>query len=96
MPSLDEVLARFPDKRFLINIKSNDLSEGEKLAAYLAKLAPEARARLMVYGGTPPTELVHEKLPDVAIGSKNRCRAVYWATPRSAGRATCPPRAARA
>ena len=60
----------FPDKRFLINVKSNDLSEGEKLAAHLAKLAPEARARLMVYGGTPPTELVHEKLPDVAIGSK--------------------------
>ena len=24
----------------------------------------------MVYGGTPPTELVHEKLSDVAIGSK--------------------------
>jgi glycerophosphoryl diester phosphodiesterase len=70
MPTLDEVLARFPDKRFVINIKSNDSSEGEKLAAYLAKLAPEARARLMVYGGTPPTELVHDKLPDVRIGSK--------------------------
>jgi glycerophosphoryl diester phosphodiesterase len=70
MPTIDEALARFPDKRFLINVKSNDLSEGEKLAAYLAKLPPETRARLMVYGGTPPTELVHEKLPDVAIGSK--------------------------
>jgi glycerophosphoryl diester phosphodiesterase len=70
MPTIDEVLARFPDKRFLINVKSNDLSEGEKLVAYLAKLPPETRARLMVYGGTPPTELVHEKLPDVAIGSK--------------------------
>ncbi len=70
MPTLDEVLTAFPDKRFLINVKSNDAGEGEKLAAYLAKLPPEARARLMVYGGTPPTELVHEKLPDVAIGSK--------------------------
>jgi glycerophosphoryl diester phosphodiesterase len=69
MPTLDEVLARFPDKRFLINVKSNDPSEGEKLAAYLAKLAPEARARLMVYGGTAPVELVRDKLPDVAIGS---------------------------
>jgi glycerophosphoryl diester phosphodiesterase len=69
MPTLDEVLARFPDKRFLINIKSNDPSEGEKLAAYLAKLVPEARARLMVYGGTAPVELVGDKLPDVAIGS---------------------------
>jgi glycerophosphoryl diester phosphodiesterase len=39
-------------------------------AAYLTQLAPAARARLLVYGGTPPTVLVHEKLPDVAIGSK--------------------------
>jgi glycerophosphoryl diester phosphodiesterase len=70
LPTLDDVLAAFPDNRFVINVKSNDLSEGEKLAAYLAKLAPEARARLMVYGGTPPTEFVHEKLPDIAIGSK--------------------------
>jgi glycerophosphoryl diester phosphodiesterase len=69
MPTLDEVLARFPNKRFVINVKSNDLSEGEKLAAYLAKLVPEARARLMVYGGTAPVELVGDKLPDVAIGS---------------------------
>ena len=75
MPALDEVLARFPDKRFVINVKSNDLSEGEKLAAYLAKLAPEARARLVAYGGTPPTEHVHEKLPDVAIGSKKSLKS---------------------
>ena len=52
MPTLDEVLDAFPDKRFLINVKSNDAGEGEKLAAYFAKLPPEARARLMVYGGT--------------------------------------------
>jgi glycerophosphoryl diester phosphodiesterase len=69
MPSLDEVLTRFPGRRFLINVKSNDANEGEKLATYLAKLAPEARARLMVYGGTAPVELVQDKLPDVAIGS---------------------------
>lgn len=70
MPTLDEVLTKFADKRFLINVKSNDLSEGDKLAAYLATLSPEARGRLMVYGGTAPTERVHEVLPDVRIGSK--------------------------
>lgn len=70
MPTLPEVLEAFPDKRFLINIKSADADEGEKLAAYLTTLTPEARARLMVYGGTPPVELVHAKLPDVGIGSK--------------------------
>ena len=69
MPTLDEVLARFPDKRFLINIKSNDESEGEKLAAYLGKLSPDSRARLLTYGATLPVERVHGKLPDVGIGS---------------------------
>jgi glycerophosphoryl diester phosphodiesterase len=70
LPSLDEVLAKFPDKHFIINVKSNDETEGEKLAAYLGRLAPKARAQLMVYGGTPPVELVREKLPDIATGSK--------------------------
>jgi len=70
IPSLDEVLAAFPGKRFLIHVKSNDAGEGEQLAAYLAKLAPEQRKRLIVYGGTPPVDLVHRRLPAVAAGSK--------------------------
>jgi glycerophosphoryl diester phosphodiesterase len=69
MPSLDEVLTAFPDKRFLIDIKSNDASEGTQLAAYLAKLTPQSRARLMVYGGTPPLDAVHAALPSIPIGS---------------------------
>ncbi len=32
MPAMDEVLAAFPDRRFLINIKSNDPHEGDLLA----------------------------------------------------------------
>ncbi len=79
MPTLDEVLAKFPDRRFLINVKSNDLSEGDKLAAYLGTLSPEARARLMVYGGTEPTERVHEKLPDIRIGSKKSLKGCLLA-----------------
>ena len=38
MPTLDEVLAAFPDQRFLINIKSDDPDEGRRLAARLAPL----------------------------------------------------------
>lgn len=70
MPSLEEVLASFPGKRFLIHIKSNDTGEGEKLAAYLARLAPAGRQRLMVYGGTPPVDALHAALPDLKAGSK--------------------------
>lgn len=71
MPSLDEVLATFPDRRFLINVKSDDASEGERLAARLAALTPQARSRLMVYGGNKPIQVVRDKLPDVAVMSKH-------------------------
>ncbi len=72
IPSLDEVLAAFPDKRFLINVKSNDRNEGGMLAARLAELSPEQRSRLMVYGGTAPVEVVRERLPEV------RTMSVAW------------------
>jgi len=70
LPSLDEVLAAFPDKRFLIHVKSNDPLEGDKLAGLLSRLAPATRAGLMVYGGTPPVEALHARLPGVKVGSK--------------------------
>lgn len=54
MPSLDEVLAAFPDKQFLIDIKSNDPEEGRALAERLSRLSPHQRALLMVYGGERP------------------------------------------
>ena len=69
MPSLDEVLTAFRDKRFLINVKSNDAGEGEKLAAHIAKLSPQSQARLMVYGGTNPLEAFHARLPSIPVGS---------------------------
>ncbi len=69
MPTLDEVLTTFPDKRFLINVKGNDAGEGEKLAARIAKLSPQSQSRLMVYGGTNPLEAFHVRLPAISVGS---------------------------
>ncbi|KAB2911456.1 MAG: glycerophosphodiester phosphodiesterase [Hyphomicrobiaceae bacterium] len=63
MPSLDEVLETFPDRRFLINVKSNDPREGDLLADRLARLPPERRARLMVYGGDRPIDVLRRRLP---------------------------------
>jgi glycerophosphoryl diester phosphodiesterase len=48
LPSLDEVLGTFPEKRFLIHIKSNDPDEGRRLAARLKSLPPEQLQRLMI------------------------------------------------
>jgi glycerophosphoryl diester phosphodiesterase len=70
MPSLDEVLAAFPDERFLINIKSNDPREGEQLADYLVTLPSAQRARLMVYGGDRPITTHRRRLPEIPTMSQ--------------------------
>jgi glycerophosphoryl diester phosphodiesterase len=70
MPSLDEVLTTFPDKRFLINVKSNDPREGELLAARLLQLPPEQLARLMSYGGDRPMTTLKRRIPDMRVMSR--------------------------
>jgi glycerophosphoryl diester phosphodiesterase len=80
MPTLDEVLARFPDKRFLINIKSDDPKEGDLLAARLAHFPPERRALLAAYGGNQPIARLHAALPDLTVMSRaglKRCMVSY-------------------
>ncbi len=65
MPSLEEVLERFPDKSFLIHIKGNDAAEGRDLTARLKRLPGDQLNRLAVYGGTPPVEAVRAELQSV-------------------------------
>jgi glycerophosphoryl diester phosphodiesterase len=82
MPSLDEVLAAFPDKGLLIHIKSNDPAEGEKLAERLKQLPPELRDTIAVYGGERPVAVVRERLPQMKTMSKQqeiRCLGRYLA-----------------
>jgi len=62
MPSLDEVFGAFPERRFLIHIKSNEPADGETLAERLARLSAPQRNRLMVYGGARPVEAFHARL----------------------------------
>lgn len=63
MPTMDEVLAAFPTRRFLINIKSNDAAEGDLLADRLRTLTQEQRGRLMAYGGGAPVARLRERIP---------------------------------
>jgi glycerophosphoryl diester phosphodiesterase len=70
MPSLDEVLATFPGKSFLINIKSNDPAEGRMLADALRPRPAEQRDRLMVYGGDQPIATLQAALPDLRAMSR--------------------------
>lgn len=75
MPSLDEVLATFPDRSFLINIKSNDPAEGRLLAAALAQVEAAQRSRLMVYGGDAPIATFRAALPDLKVMSRGMLKS---------------------
>ena len=75
MPSLDDVLARFPNRSFLINIKSGDSREGTLLARRLGQLSPERRDRLMVYGDERPLSVLRGRLPDIRTLSRVTIKA---------------------
>jgi glycerophosphoryl diester phosphodiesterase len=69
MPSLDEVLGAFPNRRLLVHVKSNDPAEGAAVAARLRNLPAERRTLLTVYGGDAPIAVIRRELPDVAAMS---------------------------
>jgi glycerophosphoryl diester phosphodiesterase len=71
-----------PGKGLLIHIKSNDPTEGEKLAARLAQLPEELRNPIAVYGGNRPIEALRQRLPGMLTMSKQqeiRCLVQYLA-----------------
>ncbi|HOJ76698.1 MAG TPA: glycerophosphodiester phosphodiesterase family protein [Bacillota bacterium] len=70
MPSLDEVLTRFPDRSLLIHIKSNDPVEGKVLAQVLGELSETRLERLAVYGGDRPIAELQKALPQLRVMSK--------------------------
>lgn len=95
MPSLDEVLTAFAQRRFVINVKSRDPSEGARLAAALSKYPAAQRRQLVVYGGDEPVAQVRRLLPDVRTASRStlkscllRYLALGWTghVPASCGR----------
>lgn len=67
MPEIREVFAAFPDKKFLVNYKSNEEREGDMLAALVTE-HPEWRDEIWgVYGGRPPTYRARDLIgPDSA------------------------------
>jgi len=75
MSTLGEVLAAFPQRRFLVNVKSNDPAEGDRLAAFLAGLPAPSRQRIMVYGGDLPVRQVRQRLSDVKAMSRSLLQA---------------------
>lgn len=75
MPTLSEVLAAFPNRGMLINVKSRDPLEGEKLAAVLKEMPDARRRQVMVYGGDEPVAAVRRLTPDVRTISRSSIKS---------------------
>lgn len=69
MPSMDEVLSKFPNKNLLIHIKSSNPEDGKLLIEYLKKMPKEQLGFLTVYGDDEPIAVIQEKLPELRVMS---------------------------
>lgn len=75
MPSLKEVLVAFPQQPLLVNIKSKDPAEGERLAAYLAELPKARRELIAVYGAEEPIKAVRAQVPGILTMSRESLKS---------------------
>jgi glycerophosphoryl diester phosphodiesterase len=82
MPELAEVLAAMPEQHFLVNFKSNEMREGDMLAALTASHPEWKRAVWGAYGGDGPTLRAGELLPELKVWTARtlkRCLLRYVA-----------------
>lgn len=82
MPAFDEVLARFPEREFLIDMKTGDAEDGVALAALLAALPTERVERLAAYGGKGAMEALVRGVPSLRVMSRSslqRAALTYFA-----------------
>lgn len=82
MPTLREVLEAFPEGRFLINFKSRQTREADRLLAYLEAM-PNANLQRLSYYGAEPAVRMRELLPEArTIGRRQLmdCAKSYMLT----------------
>lgn len=73
--TVPEVLAAFPDRELLIDLKNDDATEGARLADLLSTLPAERLRTISVYGGDAPVAAVSERLPQVRAASKKTMKS---------------------
>jgi glycerophosphoryl diester phosphodiesterase len=65
MPTLEEVLAAFPEKRLLVNQKDNSQRTAELLGNMVNALPSEQRNRILFFGNAAPYARLHQVSPGV-------------------------------
>jgi glycerophosphoryl diester phosphodiesterase len=83
LPTAPEVVAAFPGRELLIDLKNNEPADGRALADYLATLPADRLATISVYGGDDSVQAVRDRLPQLRTTSKaimKDCLIDYLAT----------------
>ena len=70
IPTLDQVLDAFPDRRLLLHLKGDDPSDGKLLAARLHQFSPDRLEQLAVYGGNRSVAAAAAELPGLRAMSR--------------------------
>lgn len=70
MPTLEEVYQKFPDKKFLINLKGGKVTEAKKLDNYLRARKLTPHQPLMAYGNPKAMKKLRELRPDATLFSR--------------------------
>jgi len=77
MPSLEDVLTRFPNRHFILHIKSNDPKEGAALGRTLRSLPQDESQRVAVTGGDRPIETLRRTIPTIKTMSPKSIKACF-------------------
>jgi len=75
MPTLNEVLTTFPSKQFVINIKSNDPTEADRLVAYLNAHGRPTDGRLWVFADGRSGDRLRQLVPNARVISRKQAKA---------------------
>jgi glycerophosphoryl diester phosphodiesterase len=73
MPTLREVLEAFPGRRFMINFKSRERDEADRLLAYLQAM-PNADLDRLSYFGAEPAMRMRELLPNARTTGRRQLK----------------------
>ena len=77
--TVPEVVAAFPDRELLLDLKNDDATEGDRLAGFLSTLPAERLRTISVYGGDAPVAAVAKRLPQVRAASKQTMKSCLLA-----------------
>ena len=70
LPTVEQVVAEFPEQELLLDLKNDNPADGERLAAYLATLPAQRLTTIAVYGGDAAVAAVADRLPQIRATSK--------------------------